>query len=185
MSGHLNEISPSIKKVIGVIDRIPSEAKMIEICRGILRESTLFHACKIECPFNDQEEIRISTMMSQFILTPSNDLQGEIVFDHHREIFGTSIEYHEFASMFSRDFLYQNYSGNPTEMDDVRFGKFMNSYFVSILFRYKFCFSQYEFFQFSFITRFLDVLFSRKKLFDHSYESMLLLIVSALTDLEN
>jgi hypothetical protein len=94
--------------ILGVLKVFNPEAEISELrgaCRRLVDWSDLIR-CASE-PFTDADIEAITEGVFQFILNPGGEELREIMLPSRRGPIGKTIEYTDFASLYSSDFLYQ------------------------------------------------------------------------------
>ena len=115
---------------------------MLEACRDLFMHSTE-HSCATPCPFDRSEVDAVANAILEYIVgDPLTPAIREIVFSITRPLEGKSIEYTEYASMFSSDMLFESASVNSDSLDTEGLRRDLKKYCVAILFRYSFCAAQ-------------------------------------------
>ncbi len=121
-----------------VLDRNASTKDVLEACRQLFIESDQYTHSR-EQPFDRDEVDAVANAIYGYLLDPDNRADREIVFKVSRQLEGRSIEYCEYASMFSEDMLYQNYSKKFASLDLESLRRALKTFLAGILFRYQFC----------------------------------------------
>jgi hypothetical protein len=145
------------------------------------------YSVSFENPFDSSEVDAVAKAMYEYILNPDDPAIREIVFRVPRRLEGPSIEYCEYASMFSEDMLYQNCSTKFATLDTEELRRALKTFLAGILYRYHFCVDQDRAaFPISFVLDYMDnvkILFSREQR-EHELPSALLVTLRALGSLD-
>ena len=125
-----------IMRAFQALDRQVTIPDVREACKQLfLRSDEYSHAGQF--PFSASEVDAVGSAIYDYIADPTEPLR-EIVFDVPRILEGKSIEYNEYASMFSEDMLYDSYS-ERTSPDAEQARASLKRFLAAILFRYQFC----------------------------------------------
>jgi len=127
-----------VLKAFQIVDCRSTDKDVLVACRDLFVQSDQFtHAGDIA--FEPSEIDAVAHAIYSYIRDPDNVTKREIQFDVPRSPVGISVEYCEYASRFSADLLFQNYSRqfNTPNLADLR--RRLMSFLAAILFRYQFC----------------------------------------------
>jgi hypothetical protein len=172
-------------KAFQILDSQSTMKDVLEACRQLFMHSDEYN-WSIQYPFDSSEVNAVANAMYEYILDPDVPLR-EIAFHVSRPLEGKSIEYCEYASKYSGDMLYQNYSieFSSLDLDDLR--RSLKTFLLGIIFRYQFCVDEDRTaFPVSIILHYIDgvrILFSREKR-ENDLSDALFTTLSALRSLE-
>ena len=173
-------------KAFQVLDSQATMECVREACKQLFLHSDEYQLAG-ENPFNASEVEVVSNAIYEYITSANDPVCREIVFDVARKLEGKSIEYDEYASMFSEDMLFES---RPRELKSCSLEELrcaLKVFLVGILFRYRFCDNSGKaLFPVSIILDYNDairVLLSREQR-DHEWPEALLTTLSALRSLE-
>lgn len=129
-----------ILKAFQALNSQATIADIIDACRRLFVESDESrHASRHA--FAQSEIDAIATLIYEYVRDPRASADREVVFKMSRPLEGASMDYYEYARIFSEDMLYQNYlkswSSTFAELDDLR--RALQTFLLGILFRYQFC----------------------------------------------
>jgi hypothetical protein len=127
-------------KAFQVLDNKATMNDMLEACRRLFINSDEYNLSRH--PFDNSEVEAVANAIYEYILCASDPSLREIAFNIDRPLEGYSIEYSEYASMFSEDMLYDNSNTDfaPLSLEDIRC--YLKTFLAGILFRYAFCVDQ-------------------------------------------
>lgn len=135
-----------VLRAMQILDPQATRTDLLESCRRLFKESDLFLLYNSDSneKFGPDEVDMIAKAILLYIENPNLDWKGHsIVFSVHREqvglLMGESVDYGEFASIFSEDMLFQSSSKKWTsfDLDDLR--HHLQMFLIAILYRYRFC----------------------------------------------
>jgi len=129
-----NDIVPAMQ----VVDKQATEHDMFDACKRLFTRSDLY-THSLQDPFARCEVNAVANAIWEYIREPDSPAIREIRFRVSRPLLGKSIECCEFASSFSEDLLYDNYSVQFTSLSGDELRSSLKVFFVAILFRYRFC----------------------------------------------
>ncbi len=121
-----------------VLDRHSSTEDVIAACRQLFVKSDLYvHSA--QSPYTLSETNTVARAIFEYIVTHEDGALREIRFETPHVLVGTAIEYCEYASRFSEDMLYQNYSTKLSSLSIEDLRSALKRFLMAILFRYRFC----------------------------------------------
>jgi hypothetical protein len=149
-----------------VLEGATARSDVLEACRQLFMHSDEYYHAG-QNPFAPSEVDAVANAICEYIEHPDAPALREIVFNVPRPLEGHSIEYCEYASMFSEDMLYQNTSTEFASLDLEELRRRLKMYLAGILFRYQFCVDEDRAaFPVSMILDYMDgvrILFSREQ----------------------
>lgn len=121
-----------------MLEGATARSDVLEACRQLFIYSDEYHHAG-QNPFSPSEVDAVANAICEYIEHPDDPALREIIFSVPRPLEGNSIEYCEYASMFSEDMLYQNTSTEFASLDLEDLRRRLKMYLAGILFRYQFC----------------------------------------------
>src|SRR4026208_1507718 len=88
-----------------VLDPRATDDDLPAACRRLFIQSDEYK-CALPRPYDPAEVDRVANAIFEYVTNPDSPRLREITFSVHWPLFGTSIEYNEFAATFSEDMLY-------------------------------------------------------------------------------
>ncbi len=127
---------------IRVLDQQATQEDLLEACRRLFIHSDEYTVAMYSHPYDRSEVDAVANAIFEFITTRDKlDSYREIRFRVSRPLVGQAIEYNEFASRFSEDMLYQNWSEDSASLSLGDLRQALKTSLVGILFRYRYCVS--------------------------------------------
>jgi hypothetical protein len=128
----------SLLEAFRVIDPSATMAGIRDACRQLFLSSDEFaHAG--DYPFESSDIGAVADAIFDYIQGPYNVNSHEIVFSACRPLEGRTIDYCEYASMFSLDMLYQNLGVDCHSLSHAKLRDHLKTFLAGIAFRYQFC----------------------------------------------